>query len=97
MLEPPPKLPPLQSCLAKYANPDACEGAPDELHYQHAAGERAAAAETSLDYIDTLDWFCVQENCPGFVGATPVMADGAHMTIQYSRQLAPLLREALLP
>ena len=48
-----------------------------------------------MTYVDTSDWFCAGERCPGFVGDIPVRVDKTHLSIPFSRSLAPLLAEVL--
>jgi len=94
-LAPPPGTRNLQDCMTRLSEPDDC--ALDIKSYWHAVTdlEREAAAEHGVDYLDTHTWFCAAEHCPAFVGATPVFADGSHLTQAYARQLGPVLEEAL--
>jgi peptidoglycan/LPS O-acetylase OafA/YrhL len=95
VLQPPPNHENLLECVYRGARPADCTSDPYEFWYQHTAGERAAAAATGATYVETLEWFCVNERCPGFVGSTPVTVDGSHLSVAFARQLAPLLATAL--
>ena len=100
VLSPVPLVADVASCATRVAGPELCveknvrglEGLS-----QVTRGETDAAAQTSAKYINVADWFCVASSCPSFVGRTPVTVDGVHMSVEYARQLAPLLAVALEP
>lgn len=96
VLSPPATSGNLMECMTRFAGPDECINTPSPAWHDHVAGESAAAAESGAKYVETVNWFCVELRCPAFVGATPITVDGGHLTLQFSEQLAPLLREALL-
>ena len=93
---PPPLLGDLRHCLTRFGSPDDCVSRPSQDFRDDVTGESEAAAELGVPYVNTLDWFCVEGACPAFVGRTPVTSDGGHLTVEYSKSLAPLLRSALL-
>lgn len=80
-----------RECVSRFTGPEACISEPPEMWDQHVEGESAAAAEHGADYVQTLDWFCVDRRCPGVMGGTPVSVDGVHLSIPASQALAPLL------
>lgn len=96
ILAPPPGSPDLQTCVTAFGSPDDCERDVPSTWFYVTDLEKRVAAKLGVDYVDTLDWFCVDDHCPGFVGTTPVYADGGHLTPQYSTQLAGLLGDAVL-
>ena len=97
VLQPPPGTGSLLDCVTRQGSPQDCVGKPDSFWANATQGEKAAAGtEPSADYVSTRDWFCSDGQCPAFVGRTPVTVDGSHLSIQYSEQLGPLLRQALL-
>jgi peptidoglycan/LPS O-acetylase OafA/YrhL len=91
----PPVLKDLRECVTRLGSPADCVAEPQPSYISDVAGERSAAKEAGVPFIDTESWFCLRGGCPAFVGRTPVTVDGAHLSIQYSRSLAPLLRRAL--
>ena len=91
VLQPPPPHQSLIDCVSRAGRPRDCTSEPSEFWYEHVAGEQAAAAAGGADYVPTLDWFCVEDRCPGFVGTTPVTVEGTHLTVEYARQLSALL------
>ncbi len=61
-----------------------------------AAADGRSVTAPGARIIDTTSWFCSQDGlCPSFVGASPVLADGEHLTGPQSRSLAPVLAEAM--
>ena len=96
VLGPPPQLEDLTRCVTRFGSPSDCVAQPNGDFRNAVDGERRAATELGAQYVGTEDWFCYDRACPAFVGRTPVTVDGYHLTIEYSRSLAPLLRAALL-
>ena len=96
VLQPPPGLGNLTTCVTRYASVHNCTRQPQENWYAARAGETAAAKLVGVPYLETVNWFCVAYVCPAFVGSTPVTVDGSHLTVERAKQLAPLLSEALL-
>jgi peptidoglycan/LPS O-acetylase OafA/YrhL len=78
-------------CLSGYLdNVQACTPS-----RKAAVNESGIAAETAAteagggQYASTTDLFCTAERCPVIVGNTLVYVDENHMTLEYSRLLAP--------
>lgn len=58
--------------------------------------DEAASRGLAVRYVRTESWFCADNGeCPSFTGTAPVLVDGAHLTADYSRRLAPVLAEVL--
>jgi peptidoglycan/LPS O-acetylase OafA/YrhL len=55
------------------------------------AAEAAAVKTGGGHYADLTDLFCTAERCPVIVGNTLVYLDVSHLTLQYSRILAPAI------
>jgi hypothetical protein len=55
------------------------------------AAESAATKAAGGHYVDTTELFCTAHRCPVIVGNTLVYFDWAHVTFEYSRQLAPAI------
>ncbi len=55
------------------------------------AAETAATTAGGGQYADVSDLFCTAERCPVVVGNTLVYMDVSHVSIPYSRQLAPAI------
>ena len=55
------------------------------------AAESAATKAGGGQYADLTDLFCTAERCPTIVGNTLVYVDVGHLTIEYSRLLAPVI------
>ncbi len=54
------------------------------------AAEAVATEAGGGDYVDVSDLFCTDQRCPVIVGNTLVYFDSYHLTIEYSRLLAPV-------
>jgi peptidoglycan/LPS O-acetylase OafA/YrhL len=66
----------------------------NELMYE---ADLAAIESLNVTYVETRSWFCSPDGeCPAFIGKTPVLADGSHLTDNYSRALGPVLRDKLI-
>ncbi|MCA1726179.1 MAG: hypothetical protein LC722_00515 [Actinobacteria bacterium] len=46
-------------------------------------------------FLDTLGWFCFQNECPMVIGDTVAFRDDSHLSLTYARQLGELFRHAL--
>ncbi|WP_193605944.1 acyltransferase family protein [Nocardioides dongkuii] len=96
VLASPPGSQPLQDCVKRLGSPDDCVSTvSDQWHAVHAA-ELAATELAGVGYIDSRDWFCAFDRCPGWLDTVPIRADGGHITLEFARTLGPLLREAVV-
>ena len=96
VLAPPPPRQDLVSCATRFSVPGDCLSDLADSWATLQGVDQAAATEAKVAYIDTKTWTCTANGaCPGFIGRTPVMADGVHLTDAMSRQLGPLLVEAV--
>jgi hypothetical protein len=55
------------------------------------AAESAATKTGAGQYADLTELFCTADRCPVIVGNTLVYLDEAHLTVEYSRLLAPVI------
>jgi SGNH domain (fused to AT3 domains) len=55
------------------------------------AAEAAATTAGGGQYADLTELFCTTDRCPVIVGNTLVYLDENHLTLQYSRLLAPAI------
>jgi peptidoglycan/LPS O-acetylase OafA/YrhL len=55
------------------------------------AAEAATTKAAGGRYADLADLFCTTERCPVIVGNTLLYLDSNHMTLEYSRELAPAM------
>jgi hypothetical protein len=55
------------------------------------AAESAATKAAGGQYTDLTDLFCTADRCPVIVGNTLVYIDEEHLTLEYSRLLAPVM------
>ena len=80
-------------CLSGHLD-DASACAPDRSAAVNESGIAAEAAATRTaggNYADVTELFCTTDRCPVIVGNTLVYLDGGHITIEYSRRLAPVI------
>ncbi|EHB49694.1 acyltransferase 3 [Mycolicibacterium rhodesiae JS60] len=81
------------NCLSGYLdNVQACT--PQRSTAVNESGIAAEAAATKAgggQYVDLTDLFCTAERCPVIVGDTLVYLDENHITLEYSRALAPAI------
>ena len=55
------------------------------------AAESAATTAGGGRYEDLTELFCTTDRCPVIVGNTLVYVDSSHLTLEYSRLLAPIM------
>lgn len=51
------------------------------------AAERSAAAFARVGFIDTGQWSCLANKCPGLIGGRPVYFNGNHFTVSFVQLL----------
>ena len=92
ILGPPPVRKDLTQCATKVATPADCVSKVDATWMAMAQADTAAAKASGAIYVDTKYWSCsYDDRCPGFVGSTPIMADGIHFTDAFAQQLGDSL------
>lgn len=80
-------------CLSDHLD-DATACSPARTTAVNESGIAAEAAVTKAaggHYADITDLFCTAERCPVIIGNTLVYFDRNHMTLEYSRVLAPVI------
>jgi hypothetical protein len=88
----------VESCATRFSTPADC-AASTSAFYRRTVGiekEAVAALGPEGSYVDTEPWFCVQGRCPAFVGHSLLRADEYHLTAAASRDLAPVLKAAIV-
>jgi len=97
ILAPPPAGHAVEGCVSRFSVPRDCQGSPSDAWKAQSAAEEVAARKTGATYVDTLRWFCLDDQCPIFAGDAVVRWDIVHLTRQYAASLADVLRFALQP
>jgi peptidoglycan/LPS O-acetylase OafA/YrhL len=80
-------------CLSGYLN-DVAACTPSRSSAVNPSGiaaESAATAAGGGQYADTTELFCTTDRCPVIVGNTLVYLDENHISLEYSRLLAPVV------
>jgi peptidoglycan/LPS O-acetylase OafA/YrhL len=96
MLSPPPAGRNPAECYTKLSKPSDCVSGIDIAWKNMADADKTAAEASGATYVDSSSWFCQFGKCPVFVGSTPVRYDILHLTSTYGKQIAPLLKAAIL-
>jgi peptidoglycan/LPS O-acetylase OafA/YrhL len=92
----PPPRKDLVSCATRVGTPADCLSTVGKTWTAVRDMEKAVATKAGVTYVDTSPLTCdSQSYCPGFIGNTPVMADGIHLTGSLAKQLGPLLYEQI--
>jgi peptidoglycan/LPS O-acetylase OafA/YrhL len=80
-------------CLSGYLD-DVAACTPSRSTAVNPSGIAAESAATQAGgghYADTTELFCTADRCPVIVGNTLVYLDENHLTLEYSRRLAPVI------
>ncbi|WP_082406104.1 acyltransferase family protein [Microbacterium sp. No. 7] len=94
----PQSIPDIAECYTRTAGPATCAGTIQDLHRTAAAQlARATASVDNATFVPADPFLCWHGDCPATIDGYVVMADGAHLTQQYSASLARVLQEALPP
>jgi hypothetical protein len=91
-----PWIPEPAGCLLKPgANQGTCLWQERSSRIQAAAQTKAIAGAAHVNYIDVTPWFCDDGLCPSIINDIIPYKDGAHVTPQYAKFLAPAMTSAL--
>jgi peptidoglycan/LPS O-acetylase OafA/YrhL len=91
----PPLGKPPVDCATRFSTPKDCEYTVPRSHVLTAQAMQEAAAAGGAAFIDTRSWFCSGNECPAFIGGTPLKRDNVHTTRQYAVLLAGVLRDTV--
>jgi peptidoglycan/LPS O-acetylase OafA/YrhL len=85
-------------CAGRFSHPSDCVTAVTPLDREmRQIDAQVAKRFDNVNAISTSMWFCVDDQrCPSFIGHTPILADGSHLTRNFSEELAPLMKATLL-
>ncbi len=80
-------------CLTGHLDDAAACSSPNSkaVSQPGTAAESAATKAGGGQYADLTELFCTADRCPVIVGNTLVYMDEAHVTLEYSRLLAPVM------
>lgn len=96
VLSAPPSRPDLVSCATRVGTPADCLASITPTWTAVHDMEESVATKAGATYIDASQLTCDELSyCPSFIGTTPVMADGIHLTDAMSQQLGPLLYQEM--
>jgi peptidoglycan/LPS O-acetylase OafA/YrhL len=100
LVDDPPQTMSLPACYTALNGPGHCVMGVTASYLQMVHAQQSAVAELGLrnvSYPTNTQWFCSSSGlCPSFIGTTPVSVDGFHLTDTMARNLAPVLRAALI-
>lgn len=94
-LAPPPTDKNPGSCYNKISSPQDCLGGVTSRWLGSADAEKALARSMGATFVDSMQWFCADGQCPSFVGSTPVKRDRPHATPAYQLKIVPVVEEQL--
>ncbi|WP_426624133.1 acyltransferase family protein [Leifsonia sp. McL0607] len=95
-LPPPPVEKEIKECYSPRVAPADCMTTVPALWVERGKVEERLARSVDGSWIDTRVLFCVKSSCPAFSGGMPIKFDLVHMTDEYSRHIAPAVREILV-
>lgn len=83
----------LIECQTPGSAPADCVSEIPPSHTTHMELTETAAQEAggSVQFVNTLGWFCALNKCPIFVSDAPVRGDVAHLTARQSESLSPVM------
>lgn len=85
-------------CITRFSKPADCVTQRAATFDNNSEVERRAVAALgdAAGYVPTKNWFCVEDQCPAFIGNTALYADMNHISARASEELAPLMANTLL-
>jgi hypothetical protein len=85
---------PVDCLLAQSSTMQTCTGSMTDLQSSEYDDIESAARASHAGFIDTIPWFCAQDECPTVIGHTITRADLAHVSVTYALQLIGPFRAA---
>jgi peptidoglycan/LPS O-acetylase OafA/YrhL len=86
----------ISTCATKMSTPSDCKGSISTSFRVVTEANERAADSTGAKFINTRSWFCNDwDECPLFIGTTPVKRDAVHTTRQFADMVVPLFRNEL--
>lgn len=86
------------ACVAESGgNSDACSQNRGDVLPTESAWDKIDDPPENVHYADLSDAFCTDDTCPSVIGNVLVYRDNGHLTTVYSKTLAPMLKEKLMP
>lgn len=82
-------------CATRTSTPKDCQYTVPPSFTITAQAMQDASGAAGATYIDTRDWFCSGNECPAFIGDTPLKRDAVHTTKQYAAILAGVFKDAV--
>lgn len=84
------------NCLESTKSVDACSVNAAQSFVPNAMQSAVVAARSSaVTYLDMEPRFCIDGECPPFIGGVVVYSDSGHLTKTYSTTLAPFIEAAV--
>ncbi|MDO5512150.1 acyltransferase family protein [Corynebacterium sp.] len=78
-------------CVAETGDVHGCGMLREEAYAPVDPSAAYLNARPDMKAVDTADWFCPGETCPGVIGNVYVYRDGNHFSNAFGETLAPLL------
>lgn len=93
----PPPRKDLVSCATRVGTPADCLSIVGQTWTTVRDMEAAVAEKADATFVDTSLLTCDRQSyCPAFIGSTPVMADGVHLTDAFAKQVGPMLYRQIM-
>jgi len=86
---------PIDCLLARGATLKSCTSTLSHDQLSVYRGVAKAADAGGAAFIDTIGWFCYEDECPMVVGHTVTYRDNDHISTTYALELRELFRDAL--
>lgn len=78
-------------CVAETGDVDGCGQPRSQAYAPVDPAARYLRRLPNMKAVDTSEWFCPGDTCPGVIGNVYVYRDGNHFSVAYGESLAPLL------
>jgi len=78
-------------CVAETGDNEGCGMLREHAYAPVDPSARSLNSRPDMKAVDTADWFCPGDICPGVIGNLYVYRDGNHFSNAYGETLAPLL------
>jgi peptidoglycan/LPS O-acetylase OafA/YrhL len=81
----------LKNCVGSDLNLRKCFGSPNAIS-RFVDAQKRESQSLNFQFIDLVDYLCINSRCPALINDTPVYADGSHLSGTFSKQLGSVFK-----
>ena len=85
----------LKDCVGTDLSMRKCFGTPNEIS-KFVKVQKQESESLKYNFVNLIDYLCINSSCPAVIDDTPVYADGTHMSADFSKKLGAVFKNLRL-